>query len=819
MKKAIMLILCLSLALPLYATDDHTMVKQMMSAMPLAFTQNNGQWPDSILFSANAGGAIMWFAKAGTYYQFALRVRHSYEPSIQVFTKSDRVINSPQAGGFNSTDDGSEILMIKTSLINANSNPQVIGLDQIEYKCNYFLGNETSKWRTDVPNYRAIKFEDVYPGIDLKYYGDGRLMEYDFVVSPGADYSQIEMRYDGAESLAVNSSGELVIATKYGLVTERRPVVYQAHAGTRSELNGRYVLLEGNRFCFKLDSGYDPKLPIVIDPVLVYSTFLGGSYEERGFGIAVDAAGCAYVTGATESANFPTLNAYHSTYGGGGYDAFVTKFAPGGNSLIYSTYLGGSGFDYAYGIAVDMVGNAYVTGGAGSVDFPTMNAIDSTLDGNSDAFVAKLAPGGDSLVYSTYLGGSMMEDARKIAVDASENAYIVGTTVSTDFPTLNAYDNTSNGNGDVFATKLATNGDSLIYSTYLGGNSNEGGYGIAVDTTGSAFVVGVTESAEFPTHNAYDSTFNGGYDAFVTKLAPEGNSLVYSTFLGGDMNEGFPSIALDAAGSPYVAGSTESLDFPTVNAYDSTFNGGYDAFVTTFAPGGNSLVYSTLIGGGSYDDVFGVAVDTNGNAYIAGGTESADYPTWDAIDNTFNGGNVDILVTELTPNGESLIYSTYLGGNSFECGYGIAVDAAGSAFVVGITESTDFPTLDGFDSTWGGVQDAFVVKIAKTPVPVEEIFTPQLPTEFILLQNCPNPFNPSTIIQYSIARKCQVALSIYNVIGQKVRTLIDETKSAGSYRIEWNGNDDSGKPVSTGVYLYRFQAGDVVQTRKMLLLK
>ena len=447
----------------------------------------------------------------------------------------------------------------------------------------------------------------------------------------------------------------------------------------------------------------------------------------------MDTAGNAYVTGfttgfTTSTPYFPTTaGAYQTTFGGGYDDAFVTKLNPTGTALVYSTYLGGTSYDTGTGIAVDTAGNAYVTGTTGSADFPTtLGAYQTTYGGYDDAFVTKLNPTGTALVYSTYLGGTSYDTGTGIAVDTAGNAYVTGTTGSADFPTtLGAYQTTYGGNGDAFVTKLNPTGTALVYSTYLGGTSDDVGYGIAVDTAGNAYVTGYTTSYTtspyFPTTaGAYQTSFGGGYDdAFVTKLNPTGTALVYSTYLGGTSDDVGYGIAVDTAGDAYVAGYTTSPFPTTAGAYQTTFGGGYDdAFVTKLNPTGTALVYSTYLGGTSYDTGTGIAVDTAGNAYVTGTTGSADFPTTLGAYQTTYGGNGDAFVTKLNPMGTALVYSTYLGGTGNEVGYGIAVDTAGNAYVTGFTTSTtDFPTTAGaYQTSFGGGDDAFVAKFALSPV-------------------------------------------------------------------------------------------------------
>ena len=699
-----------------------------LASMPLAFTENQGQWDDQVLFRANAGSATMWFTRDGAYYQFTRRIpghssesgnpvgvgqyphasdRFDHEP-VQPVPHSSAVGSYDPVSRHHSEPDNIETMMIKANVVGSNPRATVRGVGLMEYKCNYFIGNDPSKWRPDVPNYRAVVYKDIYPGIDLKYYGNGKQMEYDFIVSPGADPSQIQVRYEGVKGISVNDAGELVVKTEWGTVTELKPFVYQLDGSERTLVKGEYTLASDNTFGFNLKDGYNPKLALVIDPILSYSTYLGGISNDYGNAITVDATGAAYVTGSTKSADFPTLNEYQTNQGI--EDVFVTKLSSSGSSLVYSTYLGGSSFEEGNGITVDAAGAAYVTGKTISSDFPTLNPY-QTYQGGDDAFVTKLSSSGSSLVYSTYLGGSGYERGYAIAVDAAGVAYVTGNTTSSDFPTLNPYQ-TYQGDWDVFVTKLSSAGSSLVYSTYLGGSSADDGWGVAVDTAGAAYVTGRTFSSDFPTHNPYQ-TYQGGYDAFITKLSSSGSSLIYSTYLGGSNSDYDVGIAVDAAGAAYVTGFTKSADFPTLNPYQ-TDQGSHDAFVTKLSSSGSSLVYSTYLGGTGAEWGNGIAVDAAGAAYVTGYTQSNDFPTLNPYQGTFQGGVNDAFVTKFSSGGSSLVYSTYLGGSdNGDYGFGIAVDTAGAAYVTGYTYSSDFPTLNPYQTDQGSV-DVFVTKLAMT---------------------------------------------------------------------------------------------------------
>jgi uncharacterized repeat protein (TIGR01451 family) len=618
-------------------------------------------------------------------------------------------------------------------LVGANPEPQVVGLDELPGKSNYFIGNDPKKWRTSIPHYAKVRYEQVYPGIDLVYYGSTQgQLEYDFIVAPGADPKAITLGFEGSDRLEVDAQGNLLLHFSDGKVRFHKPYVYQEADGTRQEIAGEYVLRGKTEVAFEVVS-YDTSQPLIIDPVLSYATYLGGSGDEGGQSLAVDSDGNVYIVGSVDSDGFPTTpGAFQTAFGGGrrgvlSGDAFVAKLNPDGSALLYSTYLGGSGTDRGNSIAVDINGNAYVIGSTNSTDFPTFAAFQAVLGGEDDAFVAKLDAMGSALVYSTYLGGNEFDGGLGIKVDPSGSTYLTGLTRSTNFPASAGAFQTTLGGGtcsdglssfpcaDAFVTKLNALGSALIYSTYLGGNAVDKGFSIAVDSLGNAYVTGETESTDFPLQGPFQAAFGGstfpvGGDAFVTKFNATGSALIYSTYLGGSGIEIDSDIAVDSLGNAYVAGGTESMDFPVASPFQSNLNGTRDAFVTKLNAAGSALVYSTYLGGSGRDSATGIAVNGGGNAYVAGFTGSTDFPTTKPVQPFF--GDEDAFLTKLNEMGSALAYSTYLGGSDADLATHVAVDASGNAFVTGWTLSTDFPTTNPLQGTHsGGVFDVFVLKI------------------------------------------------------------------------------------------------------------
>jgi len=719
-------------AFRLPAAVQQARVLDQYAQLPLCFEPNLGQTSAQVRFLARAGGYTM-FLTAGE--------------AVMVLSRSER-----REKGSPRRHEPAPVVqqaVVRMRMEGGAANAPVVGLERQPGISAYFIGNDPAKWRPEVPRYSRVEYKRVYPGVDLVYYGDQRQVEYDFEVAPGADPGQIRLAYEGAE-LRVDQSGDLVLATRLGELRQRRPQVWQQVGARRVEVAASYRLL-GKRVGVEVAS-YDRNRALVIDPVLVYSTYLGGNSYDYPGAIVVDTAGAAYVAGYTTSTDFPTANAYQANSGGGTYtgaDAFVTKLnaynGSGPVTLAYSTYLGGSGDDMGGAIAVDAAGAVYVAGSTTSTNFPTPNAYQSSFGGGpytGDAFVTKLKPysgsGPVALAYSTYLGGSGEDAAHAIAVDAAGAAYVVGETGSRNFPTLNAYQSSFGGGaymGDAFVTKLNAYGGSgrvtLAYSTYLGGYNDETAIAVAVDAAGAAYVAGYTYSTDFPTANAYQTALRGTTDAFVTKLNANGGSspvtLAYSTYLGGSKYDYAWAIAVDAAGAAYVAGSTDSTDFPTANPYQAHYGGAGglflydgDAFVAKLKPynGGGpvALAYSTYLGGSATDLAYAIAVDSTGAAYIAGVTASTDFPKVNAYQTSLHGTR-NAFVAELNAYGGSgavtLAFSTYLGGGS-EVSCGVAVDSAGAVYVAGYAYS-NFPTVNPYQAYGGGLTDGFVTKIAFGP--------------------------------------------------------------------------------------------------------
>ncbi|HWP43303.1 MAG TPA: SBBP repeat-containing protein, partial [Blastocatellia bacterium] len=532
-------------------------------------------------------------------------------------------------------DSRSELRM---KLVGADERSSIQGVDRLPSGTNYFIGEDETRWRSGVTSYARVRQSGLYPGVDMIYYGNKGNLEYDFILAPGADPHAIRIAFEGIERIDIDESGDLVLLTAGGEVRQRRPFVYQEARDRREEIPGRYVL-RGREVGFEIGD-YDRSRPLVIDPVLTYSTYLGGGGTDQGLGLVTDQSGNIYLTGFTSSINFPTSDAAQSI-SGGDEDAFIVKLSPSGDRVVYATYLGGGDRDNASQIAVDSAGNAYVTGATDSTDFPLRNGLQQASPGGPSAFVSKLSPSG-SLVYSTYLGGSDTDFSTGVAVDSSGNLYVAGATASDDFPLVNAIQRSASRTLDNYVAKLSPAGDRLIYSTYLGGGGDDFVTGIAVDSSGNAYITGVTTSLDFPVRHAMQPVHGGGLlDAFLAKLSPSGDRLVYSTYLGGSGNDRALRIAADAAGNAYVTGDTDSANFPVLGGIRPEYGGSADAFAAKLNSSGSRLVYSTYLGGSGIDGATAVAVGAGGALFVTGFTNSTDFPLIDPAQQTFGGGGFD----------------------------------------------------------------------------------------------------------------------------------------------------------------------------------
>jgi len=714
--------------LPVKASNRAT-VQANYGKLALSFEANQGQSDPQVKFLSRGQGYSLFLTDSA-----AVLALTKGNPSSKKLDPRSPAAKPPKS-------ETAKNDVLRMELAGANPGLRVSGAGQLPGKTNYFIGNDPSKWRSNLPTYAKVKYTAVYPGVDLVYYGNQRQLEYDFVVAPGADPRPVKLHFAGASKLKLNANGGLTIIARNGEIAFHKPVVYQTKDGQRQPVDGSFELLAGNRIAFNVGD-YDHTRELVIDPTLAYSTYLGGTSYNQANAIAVDENGNAYVAGYTGSIDFPvTEGAYQTVNKARGFEGtplnvFVTELNPAGSALIYSTYLGGSVTDEPYGIQVDGTGSAYLAGRTRSPDFPVTSGAFQTAKETSlsidGGFVTKLSPSGSALVYSTYLGvsGETFEEA--IAVDAAGHAFVTGWAYSVDFPvTSGAFQQVANGTNAGFVTEFNTTGSGLVYSTYLGGSSGGDVPGaIAVDSLDDAYIAGYATSTDFPvTSDAFQKvneapTINGfhGHNGFITELNASGSALVYSTYLGGSGGLDFANgLAVDGAGSAYVTGETDSTDFPiTSNAFQKVnkIDGNTTAFVTKLNPTGSGLVYSTYLGGSEYDLASGIAVDPSGNAYVAGQTASTDFPITPDAYQPENGGTYNAFFTKLDPTGSSLLYSTYLGGGlPFNGDYAqcIALDSSGNAYLAGTAESSDFPVAPGAFQPVNramGAGSAFISKFA-----------------------------------------------------------------------------------------------------------
>jgi hypothetical protein len=699
--------------------------------LPLSFEPNRGQTAAPVKFLSRGPGYTLFL----TADEAVLKLGSSSTADVARTAPDRRAAVSPA--------------IVRMKLVGANPDPQVTALDELPGKSNYFIGNNPKRWRTNVPNFSKVRYRKIYPGIDLVYYGNPRQLEYDFVVASGVDPRSITLNVTSddatggkpddlarrATPLRIAADGDLLISANAREIRFQKPVVYQpgaarpqgtnlarSFATTKHFIDGRWVLKNSHQVGFEV-AAYDRSKTLVIDPAVLYCTYLGGSSDNSAYNVVADANGNAYVAGNTTSVDFPTVKPFQAANAGGS-DVFVAKLNPSGTALIYSTYLGGTGQDYAYWINVDSKNQAHVTGSTSSPDFPvTAGVFQSTCggecgSGTRNAYLTVLDSIGSALVYSTYLGGSGQDQANAIETDSTGNTYIAGWTTSTDFPTTTgAYQTTYSGTSDAFVSKINPTGTALIYSTLLGVSDDNRAFGIQFDKSGDSYITGYTTSTGFPTTTgAFQTTLKGSSNAFITEVNPTATGLVYSTYLGGSGTDVGWAIALDSSNNTYISGQTTSTDFPTTTgALRTTCSSACstnDAFVAKMDSTGKALVYSTYLGGPNGEqEAYALTINASGYAYATGRTESTDFPVSKGAFFTSNQGVYDAFIAELNPAGSALAYATYFGGDATDTGLGIALDSKANIYMVGRTYSPDLPVTPGtIQPGFIGDTQAFIVK-------------------------------------------------------------------------------------------------------------
>ena len=800
---------CLSLAVVMLAmpsfaqrmSADPTQsaqIKANYGKVPLTFEANQGQTDPRVKFLTKGTGYSVFLTSGGMV--LSLRSEDAQAPvAASDPTKLGPPPTPPKPVPTQKNLKSADTTLI-FNLVGSNPNPRVVGEEPQPGRANYFIGNDPKKWHTNVQTFARIRYKNVYPGIDLVYYGNHREIEYDLVVAPGADPSKIQFEIKGADKLNVDEQGDLVLTKASSNLHFKNPVVYQESAGVRTRLDGGYAMKDATHVQFNL-APHDSSKALVIDPVLVYSTYLGGRADDNVFGIAVDSTGSAYVSGQTLSSDFPladpgSLNPYAS-------HIFVTKLDVGGSNIVYSDYVGGNSSDYSAGLVLDSSNNVYIAGSTCSFDFPMVNAFQSNINGCYSGFVTKIAPDGASLIYSTFLGGSGGQWISALALDPSNEVYVGGYTSAQDFPMQSAYQSTvaANENGYwgnyAFLTKFSADGQSLVFSTYLAGNSNvvQDCYygpcwpspfsqivGLAVDPSGNVYAAGNTNTYNFPTtlgvFQAADTTANNQQLGFVSKFTSSG-ALDYSTYFGGFSGDwlSLTGIAADSSGSAYVIGqapsdgyfpvTTSSICDPETYGYGCSYG-----FVTKFSPAGDSLAYSTFLGPYNYSFPAAIVLDASNNAYIAGYSSSSSFALVNGIEAYTNGN--DALLVEIDPTGSTELFATFLGANGNEYPAAVALDSNGAIYVAGNTSSTDFPaTQAAFQNNLAGNLDTFVMKIGPSSAPAVSV----------------SPF----LLQYSIRQvgnQSQPAKALLRNMGSAPLTISSVTISG-----DFAETDDCGSSV------------------------
>ena len=598
--------------------------------------------------------------------------------------------------------------------INANPDVSIEGLVPLAAKLNFFLGQ--ANWKTNVPSYSKIVYRSLYAGIDMTYGETGRQIESEFLVAPFADPALIRLEY--TQPVSVDAAGNLIAGAAENILREATPEIYQQIGAARVKVAGRYRIFDSHTIGFEIGA-YDHSAPLVIDPVISYCTYLGGSSPTDITGLALDSSANLYLTGWTAALNFPIVGAVQAANQGGD-DVIVAKMNAAGTALVYATYIGGRGDDQGAAIAVDSLGQAYVTGFTTSTNFPLVLSNRNVIGGSTTAFALKLNAVGNSLLYSGYLGGTNYDVGVAIAVDSSQNAYIAGNTQSTNFPTLNPTQAAIGGGQDAFITKLSS-AVVITFSTFLGGSGNEVAGGIAVDSLGDIFITGGTLSTNFPVLLPLQAANAGGQDAFLTKIGYAG-AVTFSTYFGGSGGssqspEQANAIALDSAGNSYITGVTDSTNFPvSTGAFQTALNGAQNGFVAKITSNGQSLVYCTYIGGEGTDWTTGIAVSAAGNAYLAGYTSSVNFPQDSPVQAAF-GGLYDAFISELNFAGNGLIFSTYYGGSGSDSANAIALDTSANILVGGQTSSSNLPLVNPIESANAASSTGWLLRLGVTALP------------------------------------------------------------------------------------------------------
>lgn len=749
------------------------------------FIENRGQLPDPVKYYAYCGEATLYFTETGVIIDLPMRAHAGRMRFVDARPPSALEPREPQPT-----------------------------------RLNYYTGNDPRLWKSDLRVFSELVYRDLWPGVDLLLQAKEGEVRYRILAPAGAELKsgrwEQRFAFEGFDRITTTVAGATELELPGGHLTD----VALSSDGTDR------VLRWGTETGKPEESMAGGKDFVRDDPsTLAWSTFMGGSDNDYGHGLTVDSSGQPVVVGYTRSPNFPTtIGAYDRTQNGG-YDLFVAKLDATGSTLLWATFVGGSLEDRPFDVAVDAADAVFVTGQTYSSDFPTTpNAFSRALGGPRDTYVAKLSDAGGTLEWSTYLGGSSYERAWSLALDSSGRPVVAGETSSTDYPTTaGAYDTVLGGIWDACVTKLDAQGQTLVWSTFLGGASSDWIHAVVMDHLDCPVVAGDTYSSDYPTTpGAYDRTANGSGDAFLTKLDPQGSSLVLSSFLGGSGLDGAFGVALNSAGQPVVAGSTTSLDFPvTPGAYDVSYNGAGDIYVAQLNTGGTTLLWNTYIGGSDIEESFAMIVDPQGRAIVTGETSSTDYPTTaSGIDRSY-AGNRDAFITQVSPRGDAVLWSTYLGGIEYDSGWDFALDSAGITYLTGPTRSPEFPTTTGvYDRSYnGGEEDVYVVRLAIPPIVAAAPSDEPNHTPNTILRAGPNPFHESLQLRLDLPRPSTVSLLVLDATGRRVATLASGLRLSGTNSLVWSGRDAQNRLLDSGVYWLRLEAGSETEQTKVICVR
>jgi len=853
------LLLFLSLSLSVSFSFAKSQIPNPQSATvphPFFFTENRGQWDSHVLYKCNARNGMTWFLERDGITLLTMKEDRTKALIIDSMDRDLPDMLRRHPARYPMKSHALKFKFLATSNVGAQLIAPAVGdrppiedrhvttdaqgcalrssrisvetSGELPWCNNYFLGNDSTKWAPNCRNYTNIAYREVWDGIDIEWYEENGKLEFDFVVQPGADPSQIRMSCEGLEGdLSVSPStihqspytgAELRLPTSLGELRTALPQVYQiSPGGSRSEVDANFKLIGKNEFGITLPNGYQKEHTLRIDP-LVYSTYLGGSSQDEGFSIAVDGNENILVTGITYSTNFPTTVGAGDTTANGDVDCFITKMDSTLSQILFGTYLGGSSGDYVCNLAIDNNGGVFVTGYTFSSNFPHYALLG--VGGTGNCFVSHINILGSQLLFSTLLGGSSDQEGDGIACDGSSGVFVAGSTTSSNFPvTASAYDvtyNSTDQSTDGIVFHLDSTGTNLIYSTFLGGSHGDGCIDVVTDDSGGIIVAGSTFSSDFPTTpGAFDRTF---HVAFITHLNHTGSQLVYSTFLGGNGNDGIWKIAKSETGGILITGLTNSTDFPTTTGcFDSTYNGGmYDCFISYLNDSGSQLISSSYLGGSDDDVARSIVYDGSGGCFVAGYTPSDNFPTTpNAYCTSYNGG-MDGFLAHLNFNNSQLLYCTYFGSTGADFAEALTTSANGCVVIAGNTTSPHFPvTSSSYDTSFQGGRDCFisVLRLVPDTNDVTRIKV-QFPSAYSLNQNYPNPFNSSTTISYSLPKPGTAKLELFDLLGRRISTLVNSSQGAGVHHVRFDG-----KNLASGEYFYRLSAGNFQQTKKLLLLK